>query len=221
MKYCENCRLSVNGSANRCPLCQSVLHNSGSASPDVFPHTSSIYKKYSLIFKLLLFSSIAISATAITLNIIFTSTVSWSVFVISGILCGWAALFVLIAKRDNIHKTLLWLVMLTVAGSALWDYFTGWRGWSVNYVLPITFISAMAVMSVMTMIFKSARGDYIIYTLLNCMFSLMLIALIISDIISSPLASIVCVCASVIDLSYILIFKTRDLREELKRRLHF
>ena len=50
---------------------------------------------------------------------------------LAGGLCG------LPAKRRNILKNETWQLLIITVLCILWDHFTGWRGWSLDFVFPI------------------------------------------------------------------------------------
>lgn len=68
-------------------------------------------------------------------------------------------------KRRNLLKNEMWqLVIVTVAG-VLWDMFTGWRGWSVDYLLPLAALAVICSMWVITAAQRLEVAEYMIYLL--------------------------------------------------------
>ena len=131
MKYCDKCKVSVISSADKCPLCQGIIEEG--PADDVFPYVPTIYKKYHFFFRLLVFVSAMISGLCIFINALFPTEVYWSLFVLAAFACLLLLLRISIGNYKNIPKTILWLVVAISLLSLLWDYFTGWHGWSITY----------------------------------------------------------------------------------------
>ena len=70
-------------------------------------------------------------------------------------------------KRRNFAKSILWQVAFVSAIALLWDFFTGFHGWALDYVLPILCVSAMISIVLLANICKLHVQDYIIY-LIRC-----------------------------------------------------
>ena len=83
------------------------------------------------------FGCMVAAVFAVMANVIFSPEKLWSVFVSAGIFSMWAALSMGYVKRHNLLKNGMWQLLGVTIGCVLWDVCTGWRGWSVNYVLPI------------------------------------------------------------------------------------
>lgn len=53
-----------------------------------------------------------------------------------GTLTAWILTTVGYKKRRNLLKNALWQLILISAGLIIWDFATGWRGWSLDIALP-------------------------------------------------------------------------------------
>ena len=137
MKYCEQCKVSVTGQRSRCPLCQSVLRDEGEPYEEVFPVIPTVYNRFQFFFKLLIFASAVLGIVSAVINLLLPQSGVWSLFVLGGIGCLWVFLFIAVRKRNNIPKNILWQVAVTILFCLLWDLFTGWHGWSVDYVVQM------------------------------------------------------------------------------------
>jgi hypothetical protein len=102
------------------------------------------------------------------LNFLFRSRGLWSLFVLGGVACMWMTLGLALYKERNIPKTMVWEVFLIAVLCVLWDYFTGWRGWSINYVLPIVSMGVMVVLVFTCRLFHVAAGSLIVYLMGRC-----------------------------------------------------
>lgn len=158
MKYCEQCKVSVTGQRSRCPLCQSVLRDEGEPYEEVFPVIPTVYNRFQFFFKLLIFASAVLGIVSAVINLLLPQSGVWSLFVLGGIGCLWVFLFIAVRKRNNIPKNILWQVAVTILFCLLWDLFTGWHGWSVDYVVPSICVAAMAALAVTAKVFRLVVG---------------------------------------------------------------
>jgi hypothetical protein len=221
MKYCEKCKIQVVGSWKTCPLCQRPLKGEeDSLIHDPFPIIPTVYHEYNLFFRILILASISIGVIALAINFLFPSGGLWSLFVVAGIACAWVSLAIAVHKRRNIPKTILYQVVLLAVFALLWDLFTGWRGWSLDYVVPILCFGAILVMAVMIKVMKQFISDYLIYFVMDAVFGIIPVIFLLTGIINVPLPTVICVAGSIISLASLWVFSGKHLWEELKRRLH-
>lgn len=219
MQYCEHCKVYLRGNRKKCPLCQNTLMKSGDDSEEVFPEIPVTYQN-NVIIRLLIFLSISIIAISFAVNAMFPTMVNWSMLVISGILCMWISLGVVIKKRNNIPKSILWQVAIISILAVIWDWRTGWKGWSIDFVIPIVYVVAMIVMYVTAKIMHLSVRSYIIYLLMDGIFGIIPVAFFLLDILKYRYPSIICATLSIISVSAIIIFEGENIKEELNKRMH-
>src|SRR5699024_4514768 len=119
-----------------------------------------------------IFISIVIIVLSFTIYHLFPININWPILVLYGILSMWLSVIFIIRRSNNIAKTIMWQVTIISLLSAFWDYNMGWRGWSLDFVIPITCVSAMLVMYVLAKVMKISVRDYIVYFLLNSIFGI-------------------------------------------------
>ena len=219
MKYCNNCNVSVVGKRKICPLCQGRL-TGDKAQEEVFPKISFVYREHTMFFKVMMLISIIIGTLSLGLNILLPSTGAWSLFVLGGLGSVWASLITAINQRKNIPKNIVYQVMTISVIGLLWDLLTGWRGWSINYVIPLVCIFAMISMAIISKIRKLHIEDYILYLIIDGLFGIVPIIFIILGFLDVLYPSVICIATSIISLSTIIIFEDKSLIAEIKRRLH-
>lgn len=217
MKYCAHCKVSVTGHWKRCPLCQNTL--TGEDSPDVFPivekpHTNRLF------LQLLIFLSIAAAAICGLINSTLPQTGAWSVFVIAGILCMWISVGIAILKRRSLLKNIAWQAFAFSVLAILWDYFTHWHAWSVNFVVPCILVFTMLLTPLLIHFLNLPLGTYLVYISLVFLFGLIPAIFLLLHIPTIALPSLICVGFSLISLAALLAFHGRKLLQELQRRLH-
>ena len=216
MRICKKCNLKIKTNNNYCPLCQSKLI--GKKEANDFPNVIPIYKKYITFFKLLLFICVLISLISIAVDLIINKY-HFSIFVLIGIFCLLIVFKSAITKRDSIYKTILWQLVLLSFISILWDYLTGFNSWSITFVIPILCITNNIVISLLTMIFHDCLEDNIIYFICMVFIGLVPLIFLLLDI-ENKIPSIICIFFNLICFLTLLIFKYKEVKEELKRRLH-
>ena len=218
MKRCDHCHIDIAGNRSHCPLCQS--HLTGTASSETFPVIPTIYRQFHFLFKILLFISIAGAVIAVAVNLILEETGMWSHFVVFGVACVWISMFFAIRKRKNIPKGMLYQVILLSLLAVFWDKLTGWRGWSLDFVLPILCISAMAVMAVLSRVLNWRIDSIIIYFWIDALFGIIPLIFVLTGVVNIRIPSMLCVVVSLLSIAAIAIFKGNSILEELKRRLY-
>ena len=220
MKMCENCAVSVSGGFEKCPLCQNALVSGTQDEYEPFPFIPLVINKHSLLLRLLLLCSVAVAIISFTVNWMLPQSGFWSLFVVAGVACVWVSLLTAIRKRHNILKNLSYQVTIISILSVLWDVFTGWHGWSVDYVIPIAFASVMTATAILARILKMPTETYMVYSVLLILYGIIPAIFVLSGLSTIIYPSLICVAGSLLSLAALLIFESRNMIEELKRRLH-
>lgn len=220
MQYCDNCKLSVKGDNHICPLCGGILSGDGKDEEEVFPRIPTMYQEFNLFIRIIVMISVSVVIISFAANAIFTRQSRWSFFVAFGILCMWISLFFILRKRNNIPKTIVWQVGILGILSVVWDYSTGWRGWSTNYVIPTICVGAMIVMAVAAKILKIGVSDLIIYLLVDGIFGFVPVIFLILGQVDVGYPSVICVACSAINLLALIVFEGDNMKNELKKRMH-
>jgi len=219
MKFCKSCNVSVTGKRKICPLCQGRL-TGDKAQEEIFPKISFVYTEHSLFFKVMLLTSIIAGTVSVAVNILMPGGGAWSLFILGGLASVWASLITIINQRKNIPKNIVYQVMTISVTALIWDTLTGWRGWSINYIIPLVCVFAMISMAVISKIRKLHIEDYILYIIIDSLFGIVPVIFIILGLLDVLYPSIICISTSIISLSTIIIFEDKSLKAEIKRRLH-
>lgn len=219
MQYCNHCQVQIKGDQEKCPLCQNILLDSGNMEDEITPIIPPSYEGH-LAIKIMVFISILAIVSSFAIYQLLPSKTNWPIFVLFGVLSMWISLSVVIHKRHNIPKTIIWQITVVSMLSIFWDYKIGWRGWSLDYVLPIICVLAMLIMYITAKIMKLGVRDYIIYFLLDCIFGFVPIIFLLLGWVHVVYPSIICTAVSIIFISAIVIFQGDSIRVELNRRMH-
>lgn len=219
MLYCDKCKLHLTGFHPRCPLCDADLtgvpETAGTELPEVTPPAH----PHRVMLRLIALATVAAAVVCLAVNMSVGGD-WWSAFVAAGIGSLWLTFGVVVKKRGNVPKSILWQVFVISILALAWDLWTGFHGWSVDYVLPFLLTCALAAMSVTAKVMRLGVQDYILYLVLDGLCGLIPLALILLKALRVVYPSAVCVAASVIFLSALLLFEGPALRDELSRRLH-
>lgn len=219
MRYCNKCKVYVTGNRKSCPLCQEILKGE-QAESDVFPKISFVYREHGLFFKIMLLVSIIIATVSVAFNILLPQRGAWSLFILGGLGSVWASMISAINKRNNIPKNIVYQVMIISIMAVIWDLLTGWRAWSITYIIPLVCVFAMISMAIISKVRRLFIEDYILYIIVDALFGFVQIFFIITGGLTALYPSLICIVTSIISLSTILIFEDKKLLAEIKRRLH-
>lgn len=216
MRICKKCNLRIKTDSDICPLCQNKLI--GKKEENVFPLVPNIYKKYFTFFKILLFISFIISLLCITVDLMINKY-HFSLFVILGFICLFIILKTAFNNKESIFKSILSQLIILSCLSILWDYFTGFHHWSIIYVIPILCIICSINLAILSIVLKDYLEQEIFYFICAILIGIIPLLFIAIDI-PNKIPSVISVLFNLICFITLLIFKFKDVKEELKRRMH-
>lgn len=221
MFRCEYCNIDLPDAPSRCPLCQNTPTGLPCGGERRFPILPASKKAASRTFlALIAFGTVCAAVICITINLILPAGGWWSMFVVAGIGSLWMDFAVMVKKRRNLPKSILWQVAAVSLIAYMWDRFTGFRGWSVDYVLPILCTCAMIAMTLVAKIRRLHIQDYILYLVIDCILGPISFILILVGAVHVVIPSAVCFGSSLVFLAALLFFEGRSLWTEIQRRLH-
>ena len=186
---------------------------------EIYPDIPPFYERHMAI-RIMAFISVVALVAGFVIHNIFPSEVNWPMYEVLGLISMWVSLIVVLRKRHNIPKNIMWLVLIVSVLSVIWDWRTGSKGWSLDFVTPIVSASAMIVMYVTAKIMNLSVGDYVAYFLLAALFGIIPVIFILLDLINVIYPSVICVAVSIIFLSAIIIFQGENIKAELSKRMH-
>lgn len=220
MQHCENCKVQLKGTQKICPLCGGIIQDSIEEKEEVFPQIPTIYQKYNLFIRIMILISISAVIISFAVNFIFSRQSHWSLLVAAGILCMWICMYFIIRKKNNIPKTIIWQVILVCILSVLWDRSMGWRGWSIDYVIPSACVVALIVLAVSAIIIRIGARELTVYLFIDGVIGFVPIIFLFTGLADVKFPSVICVAASAISVTAILIFEWDNMKSELNKRMH-
>lgn len=220
MRECQHCRVRIRGTSDRCVLCGNLLSPAENGeTEEIFPQIPPVSDSH-LAVRIMAFISVCILVLSFAVRIMVPTRVNWPIFVALGLLSMWLSLAVLLRKSHNVPKTILWQATVVSLLSLFWDWQTGWRGWSLDFLVPIAIVTAIVLMYIMARIMRLSVRDYITYALLDSLLGMVPIVFLLLHWVRMPIPSILCVSLSMIFLAAIVIFQGESMRKELHKTLH-
>lgn len=220
MLYCKKCGVSIKGRPDFCPLCQGNLSGTPDGC-DTFPEIKAKAGRFSLAIRIAAFFSVAAVLICAAVNYSQSGTlIGWWLYVVGGTVSLWLPFGVAMRLRGNVTKSIVFTAALGCVIAFFWDLSTGYRGWSLDIVLPVTCCAAMLVMAIIARILSLHIEQYIYYLIINIIFGIVPLILLFCGVIRFVYPSVACVAASAISLTALLIFEGKALKAEIIRRTH-
>lgn len=220
MLHCPYCHVNVAGNKTCCPLCQGELTGSADLESEVFPPLARSRISNYFLLRLLAFICIAVSGVCVLVNVALHSKVWWSLFVVAGAFCVWLAAAIGIVNRRNTMQNVTRQAFLVPILSLFWDICTGWRGWSIDYVLPCVCMAALLTMLILIIAMRMPARSFAGYFTLVCLFGLVPAVLVACGIVHMLVPSLICIGLSLFSLAALILFQWQVFYQELVRRFH-
>lgn len=133
----------------------------------------------------------------------------------------WAVVVSLIRKRRNPNKAVLYQVGIFAGLTILWDFLSGWTGWSINYALPLVITVSMIAGVVVATFSRLRSGDKVLYLQGTAVLGFISFVLLLLNIVTPKWPSIVVVIFSIVVLAYTMIRFYDEIKREIRKRFHF
>ena len=153
------------------------------------------------------------------LNYLTLETLNWFWFAAAGCFCGWLVVFVAYAKRRNILKSETWQLLIITVLCILWDHFTGWRGWSLDFVFPFGSLAVLGSVPVIARVNHLESEEYLYYFMQAAMIGCVPLILLWTDLVHYKIPSVVCVGISFLVLAGLFIFQKKNMIREFHKKL--
>ncbi|GEK88662.1 hypothetical protein SAMN04488100_12925 [Alkalibacterium putridalgicola] len=221
MKRCPECHADVKGDWESCPLCQTDLKVPESEKPEEsdFPEVPLKFNRKK-IKQVLSLSSVLLIILYFVAHFIWRFQFFNLEYVLFGILIMWLMMLVIIRKRRNIVKGIVYILFLFSLLSLYFDYVNGWLGWSLTFVIPILCISALLAMFISIQVVNLRAEDYVLYLQLAAIAGLIPAVFLLMDWVVFALPSLLSIVFSLV-MSVAVFFKHRQaVINELEKRMH-
>lgn len=142
----------------------------------------------------------------------------WAGYVTAGVFCTWLLIMVGFRKRKNPLKNGMWQLVIVTAGSVLWDVFTGWLGWSADFVIPLASLVTLLSMVILSAACRMEAAEYLFYLVQAGAFGLIPFILLVAGVVSVPYPSVICAGISLLFLIGLVLFKGKEFVREVKKK---
>lgn len=223
VNYCPNCRVSVDASLEKCPLCRQQLTDRPASNPmypQVIRTKSGPKPRGGFYMDLMIFLSVVFVGAAIVLNIIYWRGTPWFLAVATPILYVWIVLRSTVFS-DYYFGTRVFLQLLGLMAMFLsFDYVAGWTGWSIDIALPLLLLACNVLIDAYSGTFKSRWRDNLAYALLFAVLGFLPLILYAAHVTTDFFLMLLSTVSSVVSVLGMLRFAFRSFARELKRRFH-
>ena len=241
---CPKCGLTFSGERIYCPLCKKkIAEYTGKATSnfetksqgnqtdkrevvedfDVFPVTQMKHSN-SIFMKIVTFAAFAaVIVAGMVYRLMALSDRNWQpifLLVLIGVVGGYALLIVGQRKWRNIRKMVMYEVIIGMLLCIAYDWYVGWRGWSLQIVLPLTVVGTNLLYFILGFADANHQTDYGIYFLITILGIVLVVILICTGIICNTTLVTITTGIGVLLLLAKIIFQGKAFLSELSRRLH-
>ena len=173
------------------------------------------------VYKFFTFFCLIAIVFMINLDFSYHPSVRWTLFSAGGIASMWLASTIGFFKRYNLLKNAMWQLVIMTNVSILWDWLTGWRGWSLDFVVPIVSMAILLFMTVVAAVQKCPAKEYLSYLVLASLYGLALpLIFLLCGVLHLQLPSLVGIAVCFLFLAGILLFKWKEFKEEMDKKFH-
>ena len=165
------------------------------------------------------FLCLAIAVICGMINFMTAGSLDWFWFAGAGCACAWLVVMVAYFKRRNILKNEMWQLLLISVIAILWDRFTGWKGWSVDFVIPFGILAVQFSVPVIAKINRLEREEYLFYLVQAGIAGLIPMILVWTGIVQFAVPSVICAGISFLTLAALFIFCKKDTMREFHKKL--
>ncbi len=221
MNRCADCGVNVDTGLKKCPLCGKTLTEEPGEN-GLYPNVSEqrYIDKHTLLDDTLVFFAFVFIGGSIVLNMIFWEGTPWFLAVCASILDVWLLIRVTIVSNLSAGAKAFTQLAGIMGMMLVFDYLSGWRGWSYEYALPFLLIAAIVFIDIYSWIHKSYWRDNIVYALLFIGLGFIPLILYFTGVSSALVPMILSSIAGIVTILGILRFAIRSVSVEMKKRFH-
>ncbi|MEC6748818.1 DUF6320 domain-containing protein [Marinilactibacillus sp. XAAS-LB27] len=218
MNPCPHCQTIIKGEWSECPLCgQQIMQlEQTEVVSDPFPAIPLRFNRARITKLLTLVSVVAIV-------IYFLVQWLWSFeffgldYVVFGIMSMWMVVLIIIRKRRNITKGILYLILLLSGISLYFDFINDWSGWSITYSIPIICIFALVAMFLAIQMVRLDTEDYVLYLQAAALLGFIPLIFLLMGWTTQPLPSLISFMISTMMFWSVIILHGKEIRRTLRR----
>ena len=165
------------------------------------------------------FPCLAVAVICGMFNYLMLGTLNWFWFAAAGCFCAWLVVHVAYLKRRNILKNEMWQLLIITVLCVLWDHFTGWHGWSIDFVFPFGALAVLGSISVIAKINHLEREEYLYYLIQSAVVGCIPAIFTAIGLITYTWPSVLSTGISFLTLAGLFIFQKKDTLREFRKKL--
>lgn len=165
------------------------------------------------------FLCLAVAVICGMFNYLMLGTLNWFWFAAAGCFCAWLVVHVAYLKRRNILKNEMWQLLIITVLCVLWDHFTGWHGWSIDFVFPFGALAVLGSISVIAKINHLEREEYLYYLIQSAVVGCIPAIFTAIGLITYTWPSVLSTGISFLTLAGLFIFQKKDTLREFRKKL--
>ena len=212
MQICQKCNVRIRGRKECCPLCQGRLKEvEGDENPS-FPVLEKRKISSITFLKMCTFLFITFEIVFGAINIMTKDEYPFIGPVMLGILVAWIDVLATMYLRNNLIKVITFEVIVAIIVDYYIDVKTGFHGWSINWMIPMTLIGLAIATILIAFIEKLRLDEYILYLVFDFLISLTQIYFIRNGKNDFPWPAVASIMSYMILISALVIFRFKDLK---------
>ena len=186
-----------------------------------YPESVMTEAKGMQIFKIFTFLCMIAIVAALGVDYSIDTNLHLSLFVCGGAFSMWLALAVGFFKRYNLLKNAMWQLIIVTVGCIIWDWLTGWHGWSIDFVLPGVSGLIMISMLIISRVYYRQAKDYLVYFVMAALYGMILpFIFLLTGKVRIVFPSVISIGMGVLMLIGLVLFKGKEMRQEMEKNLH-
>lgn len=218
MNHCPQCQIDIKGDWKHCPLCSTPLNIGDKRVSSPYPDVPLKFNRQKGT-KILSFVSLAIIFITFVVGLLWRGRIQSLQGALFGIMTMWLVVLIIIRKRRNLTKSILYLLVCLSLICIYFDYLNGWTAWSTTYAVPIICGFSLLAMFLAVRFVKMKIGDYILYLLAASILGLIPALFLLFDWVRNPIPAWISFGLSLSFLVATLVFRGREIQHELQKRL--
>ena len=219
MGKCRNCHIEVLDETEFCPLCMSILEPDGEME-NMYPNVRVRMRRLKIFSRIYLFLAICIEAALVTINVFDRHEIWWSAIVGLTLLYFYLLLHHTILGKSGYRSKIIVASTFAVLMAIGIDFISGYRGWSVDYVLPIGILVVDGIVLGCMICNRRSWQSYMMWQIFMILCSLIPTGLYLAELEHNPVMAFLPLAASAAIFLGTLIIGDRRARKELLRRVH-
>jgi len=219
MGKCRNCNIEILDEAEFCPLCQTILEPTDELE-NMYPNVRIRMRRLKLFSRIYLFLAICVEAVLFGVNVLTESKIWWSAITGLVFLYFYMVLRYAILGKSGYRSKVFVLALLSVLCAVTIDFVIGYRGWSVDYVLPVGIL--LVDVFILGCMYYNRRNwqSYIMWQILMILCSLIPAVLYLMELENNLWLAFLPLAVSFAIFLGTIMIGDRRARMELLRRFH-